>query len=52
MDLIIQSVFCEVVKNARFNLPVLIYILINTASDFSTIHFRLNKTDVLEVEYS
>ena len=30
MDLIIQSAFCEVTKNARFNLPFLIYIPMNT----------------------
>ena len=29
-------------QNARFNLPLLIFILTNTVKNFTTIHLRLN----------
>ena len=40
--LTIQNVFCDVIKNARFNLPILIYILMNTIKNFTIIHIHLN----------
>ena len=36
------KLLCKLIKNARFNLPLLIYILMNTVKNFTTIHFRLN----------
>ena len=36
-------------KNVKFNLPLLIYILMNTVKNFTTIHLRLSWIDVLEV---
>ena len=39
---------CVLSSNARFNLPLLIYILMSTVKNFITIHFRLNQIDVLE----
>ena len=33
---------CVLSSNARFNLPLLIYILMSTVKNFITIHFRLN----------
>ena len=40
--LTIQNVFRDVIKNARFNLPILIYILMNTIKNFTIIHIHLN----------
>ena len=36
-------------RNVWFNLPLSIYILMNTVKDFTTTHLQLNKIDVLEV---
>ena len=36
------NVYFYVVKNAKFNLPLLIHTLMNTVKNFTTIHFRLN----------
>ena len=49
MPLATQKVYYEVIKNMRFNLLLLNYILMNTAKNFTTIHLQLNKTNVLEV---
>ena len=38
-----------IIKNARFNLLLLIYILMNTVKNFTTIHLRLNEIHVLEI---
>ena len=45
----IESVLLKQSKNAWLNLLSLIYILMDTVSNFTTIHFRLNYIDVLEV---
>ena len=45
----IESALLKQSKNAWLNLLSLIYILMNTVSNFTTIHFRLNYIDVLEV---
>ena len=42
MDLTIQNVYCGIIKNEKFNLPLLIYILMNTIKNFTTIPFHLN----------
>ena len=49
MLLAIQNVHPQVMKNARFNLLLLIYILINTINNFTAIRLRLSEIDVLEV---
>ena len=49
MDLIIQSGYCKAIRNVRFNLLLLIYILINIFKNFTAIHFQLNWIDVQEV---
>ena len=33
---------CVMLSNQRFNLPLLIYILMNTVKNFTTIHLLLN----------
>ena len=43
-----QNVSPKVIKNARFNLPLLIYTLINTTKNYTTIHLRSNLANVLE----
>ena len=48
MDLIIQNAFRLAIRNVRFNLSLLIHISINTIKKYTTIHFRLKKTNVLE----
>ena len=45
----IESALLKQSKNAWLNLLSLIYILMDTVSNFTTIHFRLNYIDVLEV---
>ena len=45
----IESALVKQSKNAWLNLLSLIYILMDTVSNFTTIHFRLNYIDVLEV---
>ena len=45
----IESARLKQSKNAWLNLLSLIYILMDTVSNFTTIHFRLNYIDVLEV---
>ena len=49
MLLIIQNLNPKVIKNARFKLPLLIYILINTVKNYFTIYLRLNYIDVSQV---
>ena len=49
MFLTIQSVRLSGIKNAKFNLLLLIYILMNAIKNRTTIHLRLNKTNALEV---
>ena len=39
---IIQDVYPEVIKNAKFSLLLLIYILMNTIKNYTTIHLQLN----------
>ena len=36
-------------QNARFKLPLLIYILMNTVKNSTSIYFRLNLVDMLDV---
>ena len=45
----IESALLKQSKNAWLNLLSLIYILMDTVSNFTTILFRLNYIDVLEV---
>ena len=45
----IESALLKQSKNAWLNLLSLIYILMDTVSNFTTIHFWLNYIDVLEV---
>ena len=40
--LAIQYVYPQVIKNAKFNLILLIYMLINTMKNYTTIHSGLN----------
>ena len=49
MLLIIQNLNPKVIKNARFKLPLLIYILINTVKNYFTIYLRLIYIDVSQV---
>ena len=49
MDLIIQNAFRLVIRNERFNLLLLIYILMNTVKNLTTICLQLNYRNVLEV---
>ena len=49
MLITIQNAFLKVTKNARFNLPLLIYIPMNTVKNFTIIHLQLNWIDVLQV---
>ena len=49
MLLIIQNMNPKVIKNARFKLPLLIYILINTVKNYFTIYLRLIYIDVSQV---
>ena len=39
----------SVIRNARFNLPILVYILTNTFRNFTANHLVLNEIDLLEV---
>ena len=41
MPLIMQNEYPKVTRNARLNLLLLIYILINTLNDYATIQLRL-----------
>ena len=41
MPLTTQKVYYKVIKNMRFNLLLLNYILMNTAKNFTTIHLQL-----------
>ena len=43
------NAFLYVTKNVRFNPFLLIYILVNTFKNFTTIPFWLNSIDVLDV---
>ena len=43
-----QNVYPDVIKNARFNLLLLIYILMSTVKNYITIRFQGNEIDVLE----
>ena len=49
MLLTIQNLNPKVIKNARFKLPLLIYILINTVKNYFTIYLRLIYIDVSQV---
>ena len=49
MLLIIQNLNPKVIKNARFKLPLLIYILINTVKNYFTIYLQLIYIDVSQV---
>ena len=49
MLLIIQNLNPKENKNARFKLPLLIYILINTVKNYFTIYLRLIYIDVSQV---
>ena len=49
MLLTVQNVCLSGITNAKFNLLLLIYILMNAIKNRTTIHLRLNKTNALEV---
>ena len=49
MPLTIHTTYPQIIKNATFKLFLLIYILMNTANNYTTIHLQLNWTNVLEV---
>ena len=49
MLLTIQNLNPKVIKNARFKLPLLIYILINTVKNYFTIYLRLIYIDMSQV---
>ena len=40
--LIIQNAYCSAIKNVRFNLLLVIYILVNTVMNYTFIHLQLN----------
>ena len=40
---------CVSLSNQKFNLLLLIYILMNTVKNYTTIYLQLNQMDVLEV---
>ena len=49
MLLTIQNLNPKVIKNARFKLPLLIYILINTVKSYFIIYLRLIYIDMSQV---
>ena len=49
MPLTIQNVYHFVIKNSKFSLLLLIYILMNTVKNYTAIHLQLNYINVLEV---
>ena len=48
MTLVVQNLYPQVIKNARFNVLLLNDNLINTVKIYTAIHLGLNKMDVLE----
>ena len=48
MPLVVQNLYPQVIKNARFNVLLLNDNLINTVKIYTAIHLGLNKMDVLE----
>ena len=49
MLLTIQNLNPKVIKNSRFKLSLLIYILVNTVKNYFTIYLRLIYIDVSQV---
>ena len=49
MPVVIQNVYPQVIKHERFNLLLLIYILMNALKDYVPIHLGLTWTYVSEV---
>ena len=48
MPLVVQNLYPQVIKNARFNVLLLNDNLINTVKIYTASHLGLNKMDVLE----
>ena len=48
MPLVVQNLYPQVIKNARFNVLLLNDNLINTVKIYTAVHLGLNKMDVLE----